>query len=175
MTKSESMIVREATSLFKSDTLLRAPLYEMTDEEALYAWSCLDLIEKKVIAARKKELHSHLMMLAQNFGTKLPDGHQVYSPEGSDGSIQRQFRKGNVKLDEDRLLQILEDRGFDTSRLMTSTVDEAKVEALVSLREISLTEIEECSSVGAPTYALIVKKPSEVEDLIPRAKKALKK
>jgi hypothetical protein len=175
MTKAESIIVREATSLFKNETLLRTPVTELSDEEALFAWSCLDLIEKKVLAERKKELHSHLMKLVEEFGERTAEGHQNYSPEGSDGNIQLQCRRGKVALDETLLLQTLAARGFDTSRLMTSTVDEKKIEALVSLGEITPLELKECTSVGDPTYALIVKKPSEVEALLPKAKKALKK
>jgi hypothetical protein len=80
-----------------------------------------------------------------------------------------------VSLDEAHLLQILTARGFDTSRLMTQVVDEKKIEALIALGEITPTELKQCTSVADPTYALIVKKPSEVEGLIPKAKKALKK
>lgn len=175
MTKIESIIVKEATSLFKNEMLLRSPMDTLTDEEALYAWSCLDLIEKKLLTARKAELRDHLLALADKYGEVSSEGHKNYQPEGSDGNIQKQCRKGKVSLDTEKLVALLQNRGFQISRLYTMAVSEEIVEALVVTGEISTDEIKECSSVAEPSYALIVKKPSEVESLAPKAKKALKK
>ena len=176
MTKPETSIVKEATAIFKSETLLSAPVEEMTDAEALFAWSCLDLIEKKLLKNRKEELKFHLLDLVTKHGVVDPEkGHRNYTPPDSDGEIQKQCKRGKVNLDTAKLVNLLRFRGFDIDRLYTPVLDESKVEAFVALGEITPNEIRECSSIEEPTYALIVKKPSEVEALIPKAKKAIKK
>jgi hypothetical protein len=175
MTKTESAIVKEAASLFKHENLLRSPIELLTDAETLYAWSCLDLIEKKLLTVRKAELRDHLLSLADKYGDTTPEGHRNYQPEGSDGNIQKQCRKGKVEINFEKLLETLNARGFDTSKLYKPVLDEEKIEAYIALGEISPNELRECTSIGDPTYALIIKKPSEVEELLPKVKKALKK
>jgi hypothetical protein len=171
MTKEEKIVLRESMALLKSEKLLRSDPESMTDEEALSAWSVLDLIDKEVIAARKEKLRQRLFHLAESKGALTSKGHFEYQPPFSDGTIIKQKKSGKVKLDKDLLLAKLAATGFYTERIITRTVSEDKIEALVSLGEISPELIRECSSIGEPTYALVVKKPSEVLALMPKALK----
>lgn len=171
MTKDEKIILRETIALLKSEKLLRTDPDAMTDEENLSAWSVLDLIEKSVIDVRKKEFHKKLFSLAEEKGALTSKGHYEYQPPFSDGIITKQRKSGKVKIDTSLLLVKLAANGFDIERVLSKSVDENKIEALISLGEISPELIKECSSIGEPTYALIVKKPSEVLALMPKVLK----
>jgi hypothetical protein len=172
MTQNEKLILRETANLLKSEKLLKTPPEDMSDEEVLAAWSVLDLIDKEVVGARKDQLRKYLMELAESKGSLTPKGHFEYQPPMSDGTITQQKKSGKTSLDVKILKGLLVERNFDIEKIMTKVVDEAKVEALVALGEISPAEIKACSSIGAPTFALIVKKPSEVIALIPKTLKS---
>jgi hypothetical protein len=174
MIQNELSIAKETTNLLKSEKLLRMPVEEMTDDEALAAWSVIDLIEKKLLKDRKGDLHDHLMELAETKGVTTDKGHKVYTPESCDGSITKQKKSGKASIDTEGLLAMLRERGFDTDKVMTKTVDLEKVEALIVMGEISSLEIKACSDVGKPTYALQVEKPSSVLSLMPVVNKKLK-
>lgn len=169
MTKKEkeeqkSLVLKETETLMSSEMLLRTPPQKLSDQDCLFAWSVLDIIEKEMVAKRKSEFREHMLLLAEKKGKKTETGTINY--EVGDGKISKQFRKGKTAFDGIKLIQLLEKRGFDTSKIMSQMIDEDKIEALASLGEISPDEIKQCSSVGEPTYALVVTKSKAVTALL---------
>jgi hypothetical protein len=171
---TEKLLVRETTSLLKSQKLLQTNPDEMSDEENLFAWSVLDLIDKGVLSVRKEQLRQKLFSLAETKGKLTSKGHYEYQPEFSDGSICKQRKSGRTSLDTVRLLEKLMEIGFDIDKLLTRTFDEKLVEAYVATGDIPLSIIKDCTSIGEPTYALQVNKPSEVLALMPKTLKGKK-
>jgi hypothetical protein len=171
MTKEEKIILRESIALLKSEKLLREDPEAMTDEENLSAWSVLDMIDKTVISARKEQLRQRLFYLAENKGALTQKGHFEYQPPFSDGTITKQRKSGKVSIDLEAVAKELSAMGIDEEKFLKKVIDEEKIEALVALGELSPDIIKRHSSIGVPTYALLVTKPSEVLALMPKVLK----
>jgi len=169
MTKKEkqeekSLVIKETESLMDSELLLRASPQRLSDRDCLFVWTVLDIIEKELVAKRKLEFREHMLSLAETKGKKSETGSKSY--EVGDGKITKQHRKGKTQFDGLKLMKKLHDRGFDVSRITTSIIDEEKIEALAVLGEITPDELKECSSIGDPTYALVVTKSKSVVALL---------
>jgi hypothetical protein len=174
MSKPE-IILKESQAIIDAETLLKTPVGELSDDVALTAWSVLDLFEKNLIKTRKGALRVLLLDRAETLGEENAKGSFVYKVPGTDGKVTKQKKRGKAKLDA-RAVELLINQKIDEGKLTSvahedvisydPVVDEDALGTLVAIGAISQQELAEVSSVSEPTFALVVKKPSEVTALL---------
>lgn len=202
--KKENVILLPM-QMAKSELLFVKPPKHMSEEECVEVWSVLDIMDKKVFSARKKELKSYLLAMAESKGTKNAKGSFIY--EVSDGNVTRQRREGKDTLEpglffakmagntlamekccrktvsltpaQFEKVRGLVDKG-DTDLLEVldgakDSVDAGVFEGLVAADIIPLNEAKSVISPGAVTWALTVKKPSVMKELETTVKESVKR
>lgn len=168
---SKALVLRESAAIVDAETLLQTPVAELDPETQLTAYSVLDLLQKKVIDARKDELKESLKEYAKASGEENANGSfKVAMADG--GWAEARKSKGKLTVDEVRLAELLAEKGipYDTvfKEVKTVKMDESAVEALVTLGKLTVEDLKAISTVGEDTFAFYHGKPKAVVKLLPK-------
>ena len=150
-------------ALDSQERLLRADVSSMSMYEVFVAWSVLDHAEK-VSAKRKKVLRERLLTDATALGELGPKGARVVTALG--GSFTSQ-RREVMKLNCNKVQVLLRSRDIEFVDAGTFKFEpsESKLEDLLLAGRLSPEEISSCYDAKI-VYALVVKKPHEVQKMI---------
>lgn len=165
----QSIVLSQSRAMLSSADLLVTPPDQLTDQEAVIAWSVLDHFEKEMLKKRRDALRDRLLDLAKAKG-KLTGKSYVYAQDGIDGSVSCQMRSGVISYDIEGL-RALENR-IDTplvTEVVTYKVNEELLTEALAQGRITMDDLKKFTSVGPETRALVVKKPSFVKALLPGA------
>jgi len=99
-----AIILRESTAIMDAQSLFFYPVEELHDEDAVSAWSVLDVLEKELMKKRKEELRQSLFKRAENKGTKNPKGSFVLDL-GDEGKFTKERRAGKTGILKEKFLE----------------------------------------------------------------------
>lgn len=146
------MVLRESTALVSSEVLLRTPVKVLPPDVQCTVWSVLDVIDKKVIDARKKELREALLEYAEEHGTVDKQSLKVKFPDGA--VVARQRQAGRVEIDPDKVFKL------------SKKVPQLK-NALVRVVEFSESQLSEMRQL-IRALGTVPRIPKSIQDLVAR-------
>jgi hypothetical protein len=171
MESTQNMILTRGKELLTTEKLLRGDLSLLTNEEAVLVFAVLDLLEKKVMKERKTVLRDRLLALAKKDGKEdQKKGHYHLELTQVDTKVTAEKKRGKLSVDV-AAAQLVVDRlagkvpGIEKLIKQTPSVDTDVLEALMTAKLISESDVDLIVSEGDPTWALKVKAPT-VEALV---------
>ncbi len=168
MANDTTSIIQAGAAFIGNTDLISTPPKEMSNQELATAYSILDVMEKQVIGKRKTELKEYMLPMVEETGVagktksktlKLDDG----------AKLEARWFKGKASIDHDLLKALLKDKGIPEEKVypLVPTFEEARLEALLQLGDITVDELTEVSDVADGSFRLYVTKPASVKALIP--------
>jgi len=121
------IILSESSAIVDARALFFAPVERMDNEDAVSAWSVLDVMEKELMKKRKEELRQSLFTRAEKEGSKNPKGSFVLDL-GDDGKFTKERRAGKTGILKDKFLERFQ--------------GDKDVEQLALSRRVELSELE---------------------------------
>jgi hypothetical protein len=194
MSEKNEIILRETAAIVDSVTLMKTPVKDLDDGQAVTAWAVLDVMEKEILGARKKEFRAHLMDVAAKKGSINSNGSFKYALPNSSATITKQRNRGKITIDKEKALETLSEEALNVCCKYTLEltpqqfaqiknnvsmscldgvsfrVDGEALEGAFKLGLITEGQLDEISTEGDPSYVFKMKKPAEVLALLERSK-----
>lgn len=170
-TKLMEVLTQDGMTISGAD-LFTKPLEEMTTDEAHFAWSVIDVLEKGS-KERKDEIRDRLLDDAKERGEKTDKGHFVLVLENGRATAQRKLSK--AKVDQKVVRDLLMKKGIPVAQvLVKKTVqdfDQKAFDALVKDGQISEEEAAVVMGTAKESFSLIVEKPGFLQKALKSGRK----
>ena len=172
--KDAAIVLAQSRQVISAQDLLRTPVEELDDSGKATAWSVLDLLSKKVIKGRTVELRDALLERAKEVGEEgVSAGKQPkFTAKMGGAKVTNTQIAGKVTIDEAALKMVLAEKGIPHGKVFVERtvveLNEKALEGLIAAELLTDEDVEQFTSVAAPTHRLTVTKAKEVLALLPK-------